>query len=107
MRATNDCRLSGDLIETEPLRYTPARVPVWSGRIAHRSRQVEAGIGRDVACQAEVVAVGDMAVQLATARLGSQLALRGFLAPRRRGGRALALHVNEIEAVGEIDTEGV
>jgi len=79
------------------MRYSPGGVPVLAGRIEHRSKQVEAGLPRDVGLELQVVAVGDKAKLLAVARLGSAARLAGFLAAKSLRSRTPVLHIDTIE----------
>ena len=65
--------------------------------VAHGSRQTEAGAEREVDLEIACVAVEEIARVIAAAPLGAGLALRGFLAPKGKSSRQLALHVTEIE----------
>jgi len=93
----NSFQIDGVLSELGVLRYSPGGVPVMSGRIEHRSRQVEAGVPREVGLELSVVAVGDKAKLLAAVRLGSHVRLAGFLAARSLKSRAPVLHIDTIE----------
>ena len=94
-RVTLACRLAA----RDALRYTPAGVAVVSFTVAHASRQAEAGGEREVALELACMAVEDLAKAIAAAPLGIGLRLAGFLAPRAKSGRQLALHVTEAEFI--------
>ena len=93
----NQVSLGGRLVERSALRHTPAGLPVLEFRIAHASRQIEAGLPRQVECEATAVALGQTAEFLAAAPLGSAVAASGFLAARGLRSRQLVLHVTNIE----------
>ena len=93
----NEVALSGELIALEPLRYTPAGVPVVGFRLLHRSRQVEAGVGRQVECDISGVALGEAALALSGLRIGNAVKVSGFLNRRNRTSAQLVLHANGIE----------
>jgi len=83
-------------MERTALRYTPAGVAVIEARLQHESEAVEAGISRRLQFPFAAIALGGAAQQLAGERLGSELTLRGFLAPRSRRSTRLLVHVLEI-----------
>ena len=89
--------LGGELKELEPLRHTPAGVPLMNFSILHRSTQVEAGIDRRVECEVQALALGDAALKLGGQAPGTAVRVRGFVANRGRAGRALIVHVNNVE----------
>jgi len=89
--------LTGRLTARDALRYTPAGVPIVTFAVAHGSRQSEAGAERQVDLEIACVAVEEIARVIAAAPLGAGLALRGFLAPKGKSSRQLALHVTDIE----------
>ncbi|MFN3983985.1 MAG: primosomal replication protein N [Rhodocyclaceae bacterium] len=93
----NALQLEARLEELQPLRRTPAGVPVASCKLAHSSRQDEAGQLRDVSVELEAVALGDLAAVLAASRPGMLLRVSGFLAARSLRSRSPVLHLNKIE----------
>ncbi len=95
--SANRVELTGQLIEISALRHTPAGVPVLGFTIRHCSRQVEAGLPREVDLEASGVALGIPANLLAGARPGMQVRVSGFLAAKSLRSRQPVLHVNAIE----------
>jgi primosomal replication protein N len=93
----NSFEIDGILTEIGQMRYSPGGVPVLAGRIEHRSKQVEAGLSRDVELELQVLAVGDKAKLLAVARLGSAARLTGFFAAKSLRSRVPVLHIDTIE----------
>ena len=93
----NELRLDARVAEVLPLRLTPAGVPIASCVLAHESKQVEAGLTRDVSVEVQAVALGDLAVVLAAAVPGCALRATGFLAARSQRSRTPVLHLNTIE----------
>jgi len=93
----NELRLDARVAELLPLRRTPAGVPIASCVLAHESKQIEAGLTRDVSVEVQAVAVGDLAGVLAAARPGAAVRLCGFLAARSLRSRSPVLHLNTIE----------
>lgn len=66
-------------------------------RISHASRQMEAGLPRQVECEISAVALGEMANSLSRLKSGDAVKLTGFLAKRSRASSQLILHVNNAE----------
>lgn len=95
----NKLVIQGELIESDALRYTPAGIPILKFRLAHHSKQSEAGVARDVGCELDVVAFEAQARLLATASLGTSLKIEGFLDRKTRSGRAVVMHAEQIEFV--------
>ena len=84
MEPDNRVEIAGRLVERDPLRHTPGGVAVVRFRISHESTQVEAETPRKVGCEIEAVAFDREARLLATANLGMQLSVRGFLDRKSR-----------------------
>ena len=95
--------LSGRIVELEPLRHTPAGVPVASGRLRHESQQAEAGGIRRVELEVDWLAAGEPARLIAKAPLGIRMEAEGFLAPRTRTQRQPVLHIVKFDLLEEGD----
>ncbi len=93
----NELRLDARVAEVLPLRRTPAGVPIASCVLAHESKQVEAGVARDVAVELQALVVGDLASVLAAAAPGVALRVTGFIAAKSLRSRRPVLHLNTIE----------
>jgi primosomal replication protein N len=91
--------LSGNLIELDALRYTPAGIPVVNFRLNHASEQIEAGAKRAVQCEVSAMAFEREARLIAAGRPGMQVKVTGFLAGKSRDSRQLVLHATDIEFV--------
>jgi primosomal replication protein N len=89
----NAVTLSGTLADVEPLRHTPAGLPLIQFKLAHESWQVEAGHERQVQCVLNCVALGPAALGLSSARSGDRIRVNGFLNRRNRMSAQLVLHV--------------
>jgi primosomal replication protein N len=99
----NRCELVGRLIEREPLRYTPAGVPIVRARLTHTSRRIEAGGEREVNVEIECVAVETLARLLASAAVGTTVKASGFLAAKSKTSRQLVLHIEQLEFLAGSD----
>ncbi len=93
----NRLAISGALIQVEPLRYSPAGVPIAEAVIHHRSSQEVAAQSRQVECELTVQASGALASQLAQQPPGTQVKLEGVLNRRSVNSRQLILILNRIE----------
>lgn len=93
----NAVQITGNLSTREALRWTPGKVAVLDFRIEHSSRQMEAGIERDVSCEVVVRAIGPVAQQIEMVALGSAMRIDGFLSARSVKNRLPVLHVRTFE----------
>jgi primosomal replication protein N len=91
----NAVALTGTIAEAEPLRHTPAGLPLIQFKLAHQSWQIEAGHKRQVECIVNCVALGAAATQLSSARSGDRIEVNGFLNRSNRMSTQLVLHVTE------------
>jgi len=91
--------LSGEVVQLEPLRYTPAGLPLLSFVVRHVSEQTEAETKRKVECEVAVMAIGDIANQAKQIQLASQVKLAGFIAKRSLKSTQLVLHLNALEII--------
>ena len=98
----NRLTLTATLTAKDPLRYSPAGIPVLNVRLLHQSEQVEAGKPRSVTCEIPAVAIGEVALRLAlrlenkleTQQPETELQFTGFIATKRRFETA-ELHIVE------------
>ena len=98
---TNEFVLSGELAAVEPLRYTPAGIPLINFRLLHRSQQVEAGLKRQVECEVSGVAMAEVAVALSRLKPGQATRVKGFLNRKNRMSAQLVFHATEAQAIKE------
>jgi primosomal replication protein N len=92
----NQTVICGKIIKLGVLRYTPAGVAVIDFTINHASRQIEAGITRQVLCEIFAVALGQMAITISDFKTDTMVKLTGFLNRKSRNNHQLVLHVNNI-----------
>ena len=92
----NQTVICGKIIKLGTLRYTPAGVAVIDFTINHSSRQIEAGITRQVLCEIFAVALGQMAITISNFKLNTMVNLTGFLNRKSRLNQQLVLHVDNI-----------
>ena len=91
----NAVTLSGTLAQVEVLRHTPAGLPLLQFRLAHKSVQIEAGYKRQVECELNCVALGDMATELSRSTTGTGVSVTGFLNRKNRMSAQLVLHATK------------
>ncbi len=72
-----------------------AGIPLLSFRLAHKSRQVEAGYKRDVECEMNAIAMGELALEMSRLQAGQAVRVDGFLNRRSRSSTQLILHVTK------------
>jgi primosomal replication protein N len=89
--------LEAELVELQPIRLTPAGIPVSGCALQHTSKQLEAGLARHVSMELQAVAIGELAKVLAAAVPGMSMRVTGFLAARSQRSRSLVLHLDTIE----------
>ena len=92
----NTVTLSGTITSIEPLRHTPAGLPLVRFQLQHSSTQSEAGMQRQVECEAGCVGIGEIATTLSKFKAGAVLQVSGFLAKKSRGGTQIILHVTNV-----------
>ncbi|KQT37776.1 MULTISPECIES: primosomal replication protein N [unclassified Methylophilus] len=81
----------------EPLRYTPAGLPLLRLQLQHDSEQQEAGLNRKVQCQLAAVLIGEKANL--TLQSGDQIKVKGFLAQRSAKSTQVVMHIQEIQLI--------
>jgi primosomal replication protein N len=93
----NKLVLQAEVVQIEPLRYTPAGIPLLSVILRHASEQIEVGMKRKVECEVNAVILGDLALK--GLKTGAQIIAQGFLARRSLKSTQLVMHINNIEYV--------
>jgi primosomal replication protein N len=97
----NAVTLAGVLAHVEPLRHTPAGLPLLQFKLAHKSLQIEAGYKRQVECEVNCVALGEAATQLSRLKVGVEISATGFLNRKNRMSAQLVLHATHTELLKE------
>ncbi|NML33970.1 primosomal replication protein N [Paraburkholderia antibiotica] len=97
----NRLQLTASVVEREPVRYTPAGVPIASCTLHHRTEVVEAGIARQVELTMQAVAAGEASGQLENCRMGVETLFTGFLAKQHRNARTLVFHITALQDIGK------
>lgn len=95
----NTVALSGELKDIEPLRHTPAGIPLLNFRLTHKSQQIEAGYKRQVECELNGIAIGEVALAMSRMPAGAPVSVEGFLNRKNRMSAQLILHVTNAQSV--------
>lgn len=85
-------------------RHSPAGIPLTRFVVEHESRQIEAGMMRQVRCRLQVVAAGEaLQAQVSALAEGAKVSLTGFLnrAGYRSDEASLVLHAQSIELLND------
>lgn len=93
----NKLVLQAEVVQIEPLRYTPAGIPLLSVVLRHASEQIEASMKRKVECEVNAVILGDLALK--GLKTGAQIIAQGFLARRSLKSTQLVMHINDIKTM--------
>ncbi|HTJ92892.1 MAG TPA: primosomal replication protein N [Pararobbsia sp.] len=97
----NRLQLDANIVEREPLRYTPAGVPIVNCTLAHRGTTQEAGVARQIEMTLAALAAGEISGRIANLALGEPARFVGFLAPRNRSAKSLVFHITELLEIEE------
>lgn len=89
--------IQAEVVKIEPLRYTPAGIPLLSVVLRHVSEQIEAGMKRKVECEINAVVLGDLALK--GLKQGVQIIAQGFLAKRSLKSTQLVMHINDMKTM--------
>lgn len=68
-------------------------------KISHISRQMEAGLPRQVECEILAMALAQTAKTVSGMEPGTAVKLTGFLAKKSRMSMQLVLHVNNVDII--------
>ena len=93
----NAVTLAGKLAAVEPLRHTPAGLPLLQFKLVHKSVQIEAGFKRQVECEVSCIVMGEAAAQLSRMKDGADVSVTGFLNRKNRMSAQLVLHATHID----------
>jgi primosomal replication protein N len=91
----NRLQLVAIIAERDALRYTPAGIPIVSGKLLHTSKQAEAGVERLVELEIAAIAAGEISGRFNQAELGATFEFTGFLARKNRNSKTLVFHITD------------
>ncbi len=77
-------------------------MPVLECLLEHRSSQFEADVAREVEFEIKALALGGIVKELERVGPGTEIAVRGFLAPSRKGSKTLLLHITSLEGASAV-----
>jgi primosomal replication protein N len=97
----NRLQLTASVVEREPVRYTPAGIPIASCTLQHAAEVVEAGIVRKIELTLQAFAAGEASGKLESCPMGVETRFTGFLAKRSRNARTLVFHITELQDIGK------
>jgi primosomal replication protein N len=92
----NRLQLDAQIVEREPLRFTPAGVPIVNCVLTHQGTTQEAGTARQTDLTLVAMAAGEISGSIANLDLGQAARFAGFLAPRHRNAKSLVFHITEL-----------
>ena len=95
----NQTIICGKILKLGVLRYTPAGIAVIEFTVNHVSRQIEAGVARQIICEILAVALGQLALTVAGFKINSAVKLAGFLNRKSHMNQQLILHIDHIELI--------
>lgn len=98
---SNRLHLVASVIEREPVRYTPAGVPIVNCVLQHESEVIEAGISRRIELTIPALAAGEISGKVAACRLGVDAHFAGFLARKHRNAKTLVFHIIALQDIGK------
>ncbi len=98
----NQFQLVASIAERDVLRYTPAGVPIVSGKLLHTSRQFEANVERLVEFEIAALAAGEISGRFNQAALAATYRFTGFLARKNRNSKSLVFHITDIDEPDQI-----
>jgi len=93
----NHFTISAGIVERQPVRYTPAGVPVATLTLAYAGEEMEAGSMRQLRFEMPAVAIGDTALAVQRVEMGTGVVWKGFLAPKKQGSKQLDFHITAFE----------
>lgn len=89
--------IDGVVVETKPLRYSPAGVAIGEASIEHQGPVELSSGARELACELTVQASGELARTLAGLTPGTRVKLEGALNRKSLHSRQLIVVLNRIE----------
>lgn len=98
----NQLVLTAGIIERQPVRYTPAGVPVVGMTLAYAGEVLEAGSPRQLRFELPAIAVGDTALAIERVEMGQSVVWQGFLAPKKQGAKQFEFHVTTFELATQV-----
>lgn len=95
----NQLKLVASILEKSALRFSPAGIPIANAILQHSSKQIQAGVERQVEMEVPVIAAGEISKSLLSIELGQTHEFTGFLARKNRNSKSLVFHIVEINTI--------
>jgi primosomal replication protein N len=99
----NQIVLSGAMRNLQPIRYSPAGVPMLMFELQHQSQQIESNIARSVSVTMRVQAAGELAREIGRFLEGTEILVKGFLTRSSQRSDIPVLHVNGYKLLREVN----
>lgn len=93
----NEVALQGSLETRESLKYFLSGAAVSRFTLRYEGKQTEAGGERKLKFSADCVALGTLGESLDKVPLGTEIKIKGFLAPSSSRSKKLLVHITEYE----------
>lgn len=93
----NYLRIQGLVLNSQPIRYTPAGIAVIELVLQHQSVVEQAQVQRQLSFEIDAIAMGDAAYALSAVTIGDALEIEGFIAPLRKSSSRLVLHIQTFQ----------
>ena len=84
--------LGGEIVNLEPLRYSPAGIPIARATLKHQSKQS----GQLMQCELTVAAQGENARKLAGLKPGSRVKMTGSITRAGHNSRNLLMWIEQL-----------
>ncbi|UDG81941.1 primosomal replication protein N [Candidatus Vallotia cooleyia] len=97
----NRFQLIANIIERDPVRYTPSGVPIVNFVLQSKSEVIEAGVSRRIELIIPALAAGDISKKVVKFGLGTPAPayFDGFLARKHRNGKNLIFHITALQGI--------
>jgi primosomal replication protein N len=97
----NTLVIDGVVVALQPIRHTPAGIPLLSFVLQHASEVMEAGFKRKIECEVNAVALGELADKFTkqNIQIGDKIKAKGFLNKRSAKSTQLVLHIEKLELI--------
>jgi primosomal replication protein N len=93
----NTLVIDGVVVALQPIRHTPAGIPLLSFVLQHASEVMEAGFKRKIECEVNAVTLGELAK--ISIQIGDKVKAKGFLNKRSAKSTQLVLHIIELKTI--------
>nr|WP_225721770.1 primosomal replication protein N [Candidatus Vallotia sp. (ex Adelges kitamiensis)] len=99
----NRLKLVASVLDRDPVRYTPASVPIVDCRLQHKSKIIEAGFSRHIKLTILALAAGDISSKVIGCKLGICVHFDSFLARKHYNAEILVFHITALLDIKKTD----